>query len=278
MAGQQHDPILITGCSTGIGRAAALDLHKRGHTVIATARRLDSIADLAEAGLGVRALDVTDEESMSAAVGSVVSDYGHVGSLVNNAGYGLYGAIEDTDLAGVRKMFDTNVFGLVRLSQLVLPSMRARGAGRIVNLSSMAGRVTFPVGGFYHATKYAVESLSDALRYETAAFGVQVSLIEPGPIRSRFEDTIMSSLAEQPADSVYRGLVERAADFNRRAYANPLMCPSPKAVVRAIRHAIEAERPRPRYLLSLPVKFIVAARTLGGDRVWDAFVRRQITR
>lgn len=174
-------PVLITGCSTGIGRATAEQLVRAGYTVYATARRPETLADLAAAGAVTLALDVTDEESMTSAVRLVEKEHGQVGTLINNAGYGAYGPVEEVSLDEARREFETNVFGLGRMCQLVLPAMRTAGSGRIINISSMGGRVTFPAGGWYHASKYAVEALSDALRVEVASFGVQVVLVEPGP-------------------------------------------------------------------------------------------------
>ena len=158
--------VLITGCSSGIGRATAERLARGGRKVYATARRLESIADLAATGCETLALDVTDEASMQAAVAEVERREGAVGALVNNAGYSESGAIEETPIERVRAQFETNVFGLSRMCQLVLPGMRRAGAGRIVNIGSMGGRLTFPGGGYYHATKHALEALSDALRFE----------------------------------------------------------------------------------------------------------------
>src|ERR687883_574278 len=181
--------VLITGCSTGIGRATAERLADHGHTVYATARRPDSIADLEGKGCKTLALDVTDEESMRAAVATVEQEHGAVGALVNNAGYSQSGAIEDVPMEQVRRQFETNVFGLIRMCQLVLPGMRRQGYGRIVNISSMGGKLVFPGGGIYHATKHAVEALSDALRFEVRGFGIGVSIVEPGLIKTQFGET-----------------------------------------------------------------------------------------
>src|SRR6266571_7453627 len=178
--------VLITGCSTGIGRATAEQLAARGWTVYATARRPESIRDLAGRGCKTLALDVCDEASMRAAVETVERAEGAVGVLVNNAGYGQEGAFEEVPMAEVRRQFETNVFGLVRLTQLVLPAMRRQGWGRIVNISSMGGKVVFPGGGFYHGTKFALEAISDVLRYELRPFGIDVVVIEPGFIRTGF--------------------------------------------------------------------------------------------
>src|SRR5690348_12113426 len=193
-AQRRSEAVLITGCSTGIGRATAEHLAKRGHTVYASARKLDSIKDLEAHGCRVLELDVTDEASMAAAVKQVEDAEGAVGVLVNNAGYSQSGAVESIPMDAVRKQFETNVFGLVRMCQLVLPGMRAQRWGRIVNLSSMGGRLTFPGGGLYHGSKHAVEAISDALRYEVAGFGVHVVVVEPGIIRTRFGETAVGAI------------------------------------------------------------------------------------
>ncbi|MDQ3361641.1 MAG: SDR family NAD(P)-dependent oxidoreductase, partial [Actinomycetota bacterium] len=172
--------VLITGCSTGIGRATAERLASSGWKVYATARDVEKIGPLADRGCELLPLDVTDEASMRAAVEEVERREGSVGVLVNNAGYSQSGAVEEVSMEKVRRQFETNVFGLVRMCQLALPGMRRQGYGRIVNISSMGGRLTFPGGGYYHATKYAVEAISDALRFEVAGFGVEVAVIEPG--------------------------------------------------------------------------------------------------
>jgi NADP-dependent 3-hydroxy acid dehydrogenase YdfG len=181
--------VLISGCSSGIGRATALRLASSGWTVYATARRPESIGDLAAAGCRTLALDVTDETSMRAAVEAVERDCGAVGVLINNAGYSQSGAVETVSPEAARRQFDTNVFGLLRLTQLVLPRMRAQRWGKIVNVGSMGGRLTFPGGGLYHATKHAVEAISDALRFELRGFGIDVVLLEPGLITTDFGET-----------------------------------------------------------------------------------------
>src|SRR6266704_4079749 len=201
--------VLITGCSTGIGRATAEQLAARGWTVYATARRPESIRDLAGRGCKTLALDVCDEASMRAAVETVERAEGAVGVLVNNAGYGQEGPFEEVPMAQVRRQFETNVFGLVRLTQLVLPGMRRQSWGRVVNLSSMGGRLTLPGGAYYHATKYAVEAISDALRFEVRPFGIDVVVIEPGPIKTAFEETSLATMASSDnGASPYSGLNE----------------------------------------------------------------------
>src|SRR5213595_170449 len=178
--------VLITGCSTGIGRATAEHLAARGWTVYATARRPEAIRELGSRGCRTLALDVCDEASMRAAVETVERAEGAVGVLVNNAGYGQEGAVESVPMADVRRQFETNVFGLVRLTQLVLPGMRKQHSGKVVNISSMGANFVFPGGGFYHATKYAVDAISDALRFEVKGFGIDVVIIQPGLIKTDF--------------------------------------------------------------------------------------------
>ncbi len=283
-----HDPILVTGCSSGIGRAIALELLQHGHTVYATARRPETLDELVTAGAHALAIDVTDEASMSAAVQVVEAEHGHVGTLVNNAGYGEYGVIEEVPLDAVRRQFETNVFGLARLVQLVLPGMRRAGRGRIINVGSMGGRMTFPAGGYYHASKYAVEAISDALRVEVAPFGIDVVLVEPGMIRTQFGDVAAGTLASTGAGdapgaesatdsgtpSAYDDLRRNADRVMADGYRGP-MAVSAQKVAAVVRDAVESSRPRSRYLITPAAKAMVTLRRLGGDRVWDAFVRRQ---
>jgi NADP-dependent 3-hydroxy acid dehydrogenase YdfG len=269
-------PVLVTGCSSGIGRAAALALVEADHTVYASARRPEALADLATAGARVLALDVTSEASMVDAVRAIEREHGRVGALVNNAGYGEYGTIEETDLDKVRTMFETNVFGLARLTQLVLPAMREAREGRIVNIGSMGGRLTFPVGGYYHATKYAVEALSDALRNEVRAFGIGVSLIEPGLIRTEFGSTALTSgAAVAQHGSPYAALVAASASNTTGGYGSAAITAGPESVAKVIRRAIESRHPRPRYVVTPTARVLIATRRFGGDRLWDLMVRAQ---
>src|SRR3954462_577540 len=188
--------VLITGCSSGIGAATAGYLAANGHTVYATARRVETLEPLVAAGCRALALDVNDEGSMAAAVAAVENEHGAVGALINNAGYSQSGALESIPVDEIRRQFKTNVFGLIRMCQLVLPGMRSTGAGRIVNIGSMGGKLTFPGGGVYHATKYSVEALSDALRFEVHGFGVKGILIEPGLIVTSFADAAKASMPD----------------------------------------------------------------------------------
>jgi short-subunit dehydrogenase len=276
---EHHDPVLISGCSSGIGAATAEALARGGHTVYATARQTDTLASLEALGCRPLALDVTSEDSMIAAVQAVEAEHGQVGTLINNAGYGEYGPIEETDLERVRTMFETNVFGLARLTQLVLPAMRRSRSGRIVNIGSMGGRITFPVGGFYHATKYAVEAISDALRVEVKPFGINVILVEPGLVRTNFEGRVGESLevgvAPQESDTAYADLLAANDKRTTSGYANDFMATGPEAVAAIIVKAVDSSRPRSRYVVTPAAKAMINLRRFGGDRVWDAAMRKQ---
>jgi short-subunit dehydrogenase len=267
-----NSPVLITGCSTGIGRATAERLAKRGLTVYATARKLESIEDLKAAGCRTLALDVTDEESMRGGVAAVEQAEGAVGALVNNAGYSQSGAAETIPMDELRRQFETNVFGLVRMCQLVLPGMRKAGRGRIVNVSSMGGKLVFPGGGAYHATKFAVEAISDAMRFEVRGFGVYVSIIEPGLIRTSFGETAVGSVPHQ--DGPYAEFNTAVAANTARAYEGPLakLGAGPDAVAKAIEKAITSRRPRTRYPVTASARFFMAQHALLPDRAWDRVV------
>ncbi|MEE3852864.1 oxidoreductase [Gordonia sp. LSe1-13] len=274
------DAVLITGCSSGIGAAAAADLVRHGHTVYATARKPETLQELAEAGCRTLALDVTDEASMSAAVAAVEAEHGAVGALVNNAGYSQSGAVESVSLDDIRRQFETNVFGLVRMSQLVLPGMRKAGRGRIVNIGSMGGKLTFPGGGIYHATKYAVEAISDAMRFEVQGFGVQVILIEPGLITTEFASAATSSMSGLDDGGPYGHFNNAVADTMDSIYRGPVakvLGGDPDDVAATIRKAVTADKPRPRYTVTASAKLAITQRRITPDRVWDLAMRTQFS-
>ncbi|UED86507.1 SDR family NAD(P)-dependent oxidoreductase [Streptomyces profundus] len=284
---------LVTGCSSGIGRATALALHRAGHRVYATARRPEDLAELTALGPRPLALDVTDEPTMVAAVDEVVRRHGAVTTLVNCAGYGLSGTVEEERLDAVRDQFETNVFGLARLTQLVLPGMRAQGHGTVINMSSIFGRYAVPGGGFYHASKHALEALSDALRLEVAPFGIRVVLVEPGPVRTRFGARYVAGLhpaaggspdpgSHPPGENgPYGDFRRRSAAYyeavfhgGRRSLAGSLVV-SPEDVARVVLRAARARRPRARYRVGLLARTTVGMRRVLPDRAFDVFVRRQ---
>jgi NAD(P)-dependent dehydrogenase (short-subunit alcohol dehydrogenase family) len=282
MADQISRAVLVTGCSSGIGRATAQRLAARGHMVYATARRVETISELAARGCRVLALDVTDEASMRAAVDVVRDEHGAVGALVNNAGYSQSGAVESVATADVRRQFETNVFGLVRMCQLVLPGMREQRSGRIVNVSSMGANFTFPGGGLYHATKYAVEAISDALRFEVAGFGVEVAVIQPGIIRTGFAEAATGAIgAATPDDGPYATFNAAVAGSTKSVYERgPLarLGGRPEAVARAIERAITARSPRIRYRVTPSAHVLIGVHRLMTAGMWDRFVATQFPR
>jgi NAD(P)-dependent dehydrogenase (short-subunit alcohol dehydrogenase family) len=273
--------VLITGCSSGIGHETARHLAGKGWTVYATARRPETLSELADAGCKTLACDVTDEASRRACTEAVIESEGAIGVLVNNAGYSQSGAVESVDLDSIRRQFETNVFGLIRMSQLALPGMREQGWGRIVNISSMGGKLTFPGGGIYHATKYAVEAISDAMRFEVAGFGVDVVCVEPGLIVTGFGDAAVSALDQgATGDGPYAEFNATVGKATAGVYRGPMrrLGGGPDTVARTIEKAITARRPRTRYKVTPSARLAIAQRRLVSDRMWDRAMATQFRR
>ena len=263
---------LVTGASSGIGRATALQLAALGFTVYAAARRVARMSDLADRGIHIASLDVTDDESMVTMVDKIVSEQGRIDILVNNAGYGSYGAVEDVPIAEARRQFDVNVFGLARLTQLVLPHMRAQRDGYIVNISSMGGKIWEPLGGWYHAAKFAVEGLSDCLRAEVAEFGIKVVVVEPGSISSEWATISADNLEAISADTPYR---DQAKFITRglRASDTSFLASQPEVVAEAIGKAVQRTKPRTRYPVGGGARIFLSAQRMLTDRGFDRFIR-----
>lgn len=268
--------VLVTGCSSGIGRATAIRLAKSGKKVVATARKVDALGECAAAGCEVLPLDVDDEGSMVACVAEVERRHGVVGVLVNNAGYSQSGAVESLPMDKLRRQFETNVFGLVRMVQLCAPGMRRQRWGRIVNIGSMGGRFTLPGGGAYHATKWAVESLTDALRFELAGFGVDVVLVQPGIIRTGFAEAVSKQMAPSEGGGPYDAFNATVEKVTREAYEQGPLGRygggDPDAVAQVVERAIDATRPRTRYLVTPSARVMITLRGLMTDRMWDGFL------
>ncbi len=287
MSGDVSKAVLITGCSSGIGEATARRLADHGWSVYASARRVESIEHLADAGCKLLRLDVTDEQSMRAAVQSVEREHGAVGVLVNNAGYSQGGPIEQVPMEAVRRQFETNVFGVIALTQLALGAMRAQHWGKVVNVGSMGGRLTLPGGGLYHATKYSLEAISDALRFEVRGFGVDVVLVEPGLITSEFGKTAAATVGETDAGSVdgeaqsknpYKQFNTKLAAMTADVYEGPMrhLGGGPDVVAKAIEKAISRRKAPSRMLLTPSAHLTVLQRKLLPDRLWDAMLRTQL--
>lgn len=260
--------VLITGASAGIGRAAAELLLREGYVVYAAARRLERLKELEPLGGRPLCLDVTDESSVQSAVATVLKAEGRIDILINNAGYGAHGAVEDVPIAEARRQFEVNVFGLGRLTQLVLPGMRARSAGRIINISSIAGKITTPLGGWYHASKHAVEAYSDALRLEVGRFGIKVVIIEPGPIRTEWDNTALVNLEKYSGTGAYAQLTKKLTGKFRAGYRSS--APGPEAVAAVILRALRSSRPAARYAVPFQAKAILFIKWLLPDRLLDA--------
>lgn len=266
---------LVTGGSSGIGEVTALQLHDAGFTVYAAARRTDRMAGLEEAGVRTVALDVTDEASAVHFVDHVVAESGRIDVLVNNAGYGSYGAVEDVPLEEAQAQLDVNVLGLARMTQLVLPGMRERRSGTIINISSIGGRFSTPLGGWYHASKYAVEGLSDAMRLELAPFGIDVVIIEPGSIRSEWGAIAADKVRQASSPGPYAwqaDAVARALDASSRPGFRAAS--EPEVVASAIVKAADARRPRSRYAVGNGAAPIIALSKVLPDWAFDRLVTR----
>jgi len=268
--------ILITGATAGIGRVTALHLAQLGHHVIATGRRTAELEKLATEASGLRldtfALDVTSPDSIASAVAEVDRRTGGYGLdvLVNNAGFGVLGPTSEITDAQLRSVFETNVFGLMNTTRAFLPRMRERRAGRVINVSSMGGRITLPYFGVYSSTKYALESLSDALRYELQPFGIEVVLIEPGIIHTGFEETAVAHL-DAFASTPYAPAVAKYEEISRMGNR---LASDPIVVAKTIARAIATRRPAARYVAPWSAKLLVAAGALVPTRVWDWLVRK----
>jgi NADP-dependent 3-hydroxy acid dehydrogenase YdfG len=287
MSASVSKAVLITGCSSGIGEATAKRLAGHGWKVYASARRLESIERLADAGCELLQLDVTDERSMRVAVERIEREHGAVGVLVNNAGYSQGGPIEQVPLEAARRQFETNVFGVIALTQMVLAAMRKQHWGKVVNIGSMGGRLTLPGGGLYHATKHSLEAISDALRFEVRGFGVDVVLVEPGLITSEFGKTAAATVNEADTGGIgvqaddenpYKEFNMKLAAMTAGVYEGPMrhLGGGPDVVAKAIEKAITRRKAPSRMLLTPSAHLTVFQRKLLPDRLWDAMLRTQL--
>jgi NAD(P)-dependent dehydrogenase (short-subunit alcohol dehydrogenase family) len=264
---------IVTGASSGIGDVVCQLLQGNGFQVYAAARRLDLMAHLSDVGAQVMPVDVTDDASMTALVERVVAETGRVDVLVNNAGYGSYGALEDVPLEEARHQFEVNVFGLARMTQLVLPHMRRQRSGRIINVSSVGGKIHEPLGGWYHATKFAVEGLSDSLRMEVATFGVQVVVIEPGAIKTEWAGIAAQNVRERSAEGPYAAQARQVGAVLDAGSGEGARGSAPEVVAGAVLKAATARRPRTRYVVGLGARPALLARRLLTDRGFDRMLR-----
>ena len=263
---------LVTGASSGIGEATVRKLLAEGYKVYAGARRVERMQPLRQAGASLLALDVTDDASMVAAIDTIRGEAGRLDALVNNAGYGSYGALEDVPMEEARRQCEVNLFGLARLSQLALPMMRTQRSGAIVNITSVGGKMHEPLGSWYHATKFAVEGLSDCLRMELAPFGIHVVVIEPGAIKTEWGGIARDSMLKYSGNTAYREQALLHAKMFEGADQSNMASP-PEVVAATIADALRAKRPRTRYATGGGAKMILALRRFTSDRGFDWLMR-----
>ncbi len=265
--------VLITGASSGFGKLTAEKMISDGHIVYGAARRVDKMKDLETKGGHAIRMDVTDADSVAEGVQRIIEEQGQIDVLVNNAGYAEYGFIETTPVEAIKKQFDVNVFGLTSVTQAVLPHMRSRGSGRIINISSVVGKVSMPLGGWYAGTKHAVEAISDSLRQEVKSFGIDVSIVEPGVFDTGFEKAANASLSAIPDVKAYKIIAEGFINSFRKMYSS---APSPDPVVKAINHAATASRPKTRYRVGTDSKMLYMVKPLLSDRSLDSIMKQQM--
>lgn len=263
---------LVTGASSGIGEATAIKLQSLGYTVYAAARRVERMQPLAAAGMHILPLDVTDDASLQQAVTTIMTQSGRIDVLVNNAGYGSYGAVEDVPTDEARAQFEVNVFGAVRLTQLLLPHMRAQRSGTIINITSMGGKMHTPLGAWYHGTKFALEAISDCLRMEVQPFGIDVVVIEPGGIKTEWPDIAAEKLLAVSGNGAYAPQAHAMANSMIGDASKKRQSP-PEVIADTIARALSVRRPKTRYVVGFAAKPMLFLRRLLSDRAFDGFMR-----
>ena len=268
--------ILVTGASSGMGKETARRLLRDGHTVYVAARRIEQMQDLQAMGAIALKMDIAQDDDIVAAVQTIIAGHGGVDVLINNAGFGMYGSVEETSISDARYQFEVNLFGMARLTQLLLPAMRSRGAGKIINLSSMGGKIYTPLGAWYHATKHAIEGWSDCLRIELAPLGIDVVIIEPGIIATEFGNVMLDPMLKRSGHGPYKALAQGMAKGTRDSYGKPGAASPPSVVVDAIVKAIAASRPRTRYAVGKLARPMILLRKFLGDRVFDKAIMSQV--
>ena len=266
---------LVTGASSGMGKEIAKRLIKDGFQVFVAARQVDKMDDLVKLGARSLRMDIANETEIKAAVDTILSEVDDVDVLVNNAGFGLYGPIEDISIDEARYQFEVNLFGAARLTQLLLPKMREKRAGTIVNITSMGGKIYTPLGAWYHATKHALEGWSDCLRLELAPFGIKVVIVEPGLIETGFGDVVANGLLERSGAGPYAKLTQAVAKSTREAYGQGRGT-DPSVIADVVSKAVSEARPRTRYVAGKYAKPMIKIREWFGDRMFDRVIMSQM--
>ena len=266
---------LVTGASSGMGKVIAKRLMQDGLTVIVAARSVDKMADLETLGAHRLRLDIANDDSVQSVVDEIIETYNGVDILVNNAGFGCYGAVEDTNLDDARYQFEVNLFGLARLTQLLLPKMREKGTGTIINITSMGGKIYTPLGAWYHASKHALEGWSDCLRLELAQFGIDVVIIEPGLIQTEFGDVLMDPMLKRSGEGAYGALAKTMAQATKASYEGGDGSP-PTVIADVVSSAIKANKPQTRYAAGKFAKLLLFMRKWLGDRMFDRVIMSMV--
>ncbi|TNE68892.1 oxidoreductase [bacterium] len=267
--------VIITGASSGIGKTTASTLIKAGYTVYAVARRLEHMEDLKAIGARTLKMDITKDEDVQSVVDVIIKEQGRIDILINNAGFGLYGSVEEVTIEAARYQYEVNLFGLARITQLILPFMRAQKSGKIVNVSSMGGKIYMPFGAWYHSTKHALEGWSDSLRLEVKPFGIDVIIIEPGIIETEFGDVMSEPLMKISGNGAYADLAHKMARTTAQSYKPGNGSPS-SLIANTILKAIQSKSPQTRYLKGKFAKLMVYIRKWLGDKAFDSIVMSQI--
>lgn len=267
--------VLVTGASSGIGKETALQLIKEGHIVYGAARRVEKMKDLDNSGGHSLKMDVTIDQQMISTVDRIIQEQGRIDVLVNNAGYAIYGAVEETTIEDARRQFEVNFFGLARLTQLVLPHMRNQKSGKIINISSMGGTVYTPLGAWYHATKHALEGWSDCLRLETKQHGIAVVIIVPGIIKTEFGDVMSAQMMERSGNGPYANIAKSMQSVTQNSYSSRRSSPA-SVISNVISKAIRARKPKIRYVAGKLAKPAMFIRKYFGDRLFDWAVMSQV--
>jgi NAD(P)-dependent dehydrogenase (short-subunit alcohol dehydrogenase family) len=268
--------VLITGASAGIGKATALLLLEKGYIVYAAARRVAKMNDLLALGAKILEMDVTDETSMTHGIDTIIRTEGRIDVLINNAGFGSYGALEDVPMSDARYQLEVNLFGPARLIQLALPHMRRQRSGKIVNVSSIGGKAAMPLGGWYHASKFALEAYSDSLRMEVRSFGIDVIVIEPGGIQSEWGDIAINNMIKLSADTAYQRLIDGAVRMTEKMKTNKKAAAPPSLIAELILKAIIAAEPRARYSAGYMSGTVLFMKKWLSDKMIDKMVMRQL--
>lgn len=267
--------ILITGASSGIGKDTALSLIKEGHVVYGVARRLEMMKDIVRAGGHAIKMDILKERNIDDVVNQIIKEQSRVDALINNAGYGLWGAVETISIDEAKRQFDVNIFGLAYLTKKIIPIMRKQKSGKIINMSSMGGKVYTPFGAWYHATKYALEGWSDCLRIELKSFGIDVILIEPGVIKTEFQDVMMDSTVERSIGTPYEKKLKALEKATQEMYARGIGSP-PSTITKLIIKAINSPNPKRRYVGGLFAKPMLFIKKWFGDKMYEKAIMSQI--